>query len=334
MIIITGGAGFIGSATVHRLNSSGITDLLLIDNPGGGSKWKNLTNLRFADLIHKSKTEQVLRTIKPRRVEGVIHLGACSSTTETDMNYLLENNYRQSVLITEWCLRHKIKLIYASSAATYGNGTAGFDDTQANIPLLKPLNPYGFSKQLFDRIALQRGWLNRITGLKFFNVYGPNEYHKGAMQSLVPVFYRALQAEEPMKLFKSYNAAYRHGEQERDFIYIKDVTAVIEFFLENPQQSGVFNVGTGQPAAFNRLAHAAAAALQQKPRIEYIEMPENLRGQYQYTTCANIDRLRRAGYNRPFFTVEEGCADYINNYLSAEDPCLGNSPGSVISPRY
>lgn len=330
MIIVTGGAGFIGSATVHELNRAGEREILIVDRLGNGTKWKNLVNLEFSDLIHKDAMPRLLESLSPSTVDGVIHMGACSSTLETDADYLIENNYRTTVQLAEWCISNRIKFVYASSAATYGNGAGGFDDDPERLPALRPLNPYGYSKHLFDCTARNRGWLNRITGLKFFNVYGPNEYHKGTMQSLVPRLHQAALENRPFQLFKSYRKEYGHGEQERDFIYIKDVTAIIKFFMDNPEQCGIYNAGTGTPATFNRLAAAVARAHGKPLQLEYIGMPEQLRNQYQYSTGAKTDRLRHAGCTRSFYTLEAGVEDYVRNYLLNQDPFLGNGSRPAI----
>ncbi len=322
MIIVTGGAGFIGSAVLWELNKKGIDDILIVDNLAQNDKWKNLVNRKFTDFIHKSKFIDLLFKNSFYPVESIIHLGACSSTTETDADYLMENNFHFSQKIAKYCIKRDIRFINASSAATYGSGENGFSDSSDISYLLKPLNMYGYSKQLFDLWALKTGAVKKLVSLKFFNVFGPNEYHKEDMKS---VFYKAFfQAKETgcIKLFKSYKKEYPNGGQLRDFIYIKDCVDVIWWFLNNRTESGIFNVGTGTASTWNDLAESVFLSMDKKTDIKYIDMPDHLKDKYQYYTCADTNKLRKAGCQIKFTTIKEAAKDYIRNYLMASDPYL------------
>lgn len=323
MYIVTGGAGFIGSALIAELNQSDIDEVLIVDNLERDSKWENLVRKSFTDIVSK---EVFLQLVERRavnfKVDAVIHLGACSSTTERDASFLLENNYRYSRILAEWALELKAPFIYASSGATYGSGAAGFSDADEAAADLRPLNMYGYSKQMFDLWALRTGAAKKIAGLKFFNVYGPNEYHKGEMASVVFKAFRQVRETGKIKLFKSCRPDYADGEQKRDFIYVKDVTAVIRWFLEHSGRAGIFNVGTGQARTWNDLAKAVFAAMGRPVAIEYIDMPPAVREHYQYVTEAAVDKLRNLGCNVPFHSLESGIEDYIKNYLSQADPFI------------
>jgi ADP-L-glycero-D-manno-heptose 6-epimerase len=314
MIIITGAAGFIGSSLASYLNRQGINDLLLVDSLDKSDKWKNLRQLSFSDYIDKTKLPEILP--KFSNIQAILHMGACSATTERDSAYLMENNYRYTLELAEYCLTKRIQFIYASSAATYGGGELGYADDENQLPQLQPLNMYGYSKQLFDLKARRERWLEKIVGLKFFNVFGPNEYHKGDMASVVYKSFLQIRELHQVRLFKSYRPEYKDGEQLRDFIYIRDVVRVITFFLEHPEISGIFNVGTGQARSFKDLVSASFESLDLPANIEFIDMPGHLRDRYQYFTQADIRKLRSAGYADPFFTLEAAVRDYIQNYLA------------------
>jgi ADP-L-glycero-D-manno-heptose 6-epimerase len=323
MIIVTGGAGFLGSALVWGLNEAGRDDILVVDNLGHGEKWKNLVNRRYADYLHK---EAFLTAIAggddPFGATAVVHLGACSSTTETDAEYLMRNNFAYSRTVARYALAHGARLVVASSAATYGDGAEGFDDDPAGLDRLKPLNMYGYSKHLFDLWARREGLLGKLASLKFFNVYGPNEYHKGEMRSVVCKAFRQIRETGRLKLFKSYREAYPDGGQQRDFLYVKDAVAVMGWLLGHPEVGGILNVGSGAARTWNDLASAVFAAMDRPKGVEYVEMPEALRDKYQYFTEAPLGRLRAAGYDRAFASLEDGVADYVRGYLAGADPYL------------
>jgi len=316
MIVVTGGAGFIGSALVAGLNKRGITDILVVDELGSGPKWKNLRSLSFADYIEKDDfLQMVLDNRLDFSVEAVFHLGACSSTTETDASYLIKNNYEYSKHLTRWVVDAGIRFIYASSAATYGDGSLGFADDEDRLESLRPLNMYGCSKQLFDLWAKRNGLLKKIAGLKYFNVFGPNEYHKGDMRSFVIKAYEQINAAGKVRLFKSHRPDYGDGEQKRDFLYVKDAVDMTLFFLDNPDANGIFNIGTGNARTWNDLATAVFAAMDREPKIEYIDMPDSVRNQYQYFTEADITKLRDTGYKKDIIRLENAITDYIQTYL-------------------
>lgn len=318
-IIVTGGAGFIGANLVKRLNELGEERILIVDNLGKTEKWKNIVDLRFSDYIHKDKFIGEIEEGNFReKVHAVIHLGARSSTTERDVDFLMENNYEYTKKLALWSLERGVRFIYASSAATYGDGSLGFSDDHQMIPKLRPLNAYGYSKQIFDLWALRRGILDKIVGLKYFNVFGPRENHKGDMRSMVLKAYEQIKRDGRIRLFKSYNPKYRDGEQLRDFIYVKDAVEMTIFFLEKVDINGIFNVGTGNPRTWNDLAKAVFKAIGIEPKIEYIEMPEELRGKYQYYTKAEMDKLRSAGYQIETISLEDAVWDYIKNYLESQ----------------
>ena len=317
MIIVTGGAGFIGSAFIWKLNSEGIGDILIVDRLGSTDKWKNLVNRRYADYIHKDTfLEKLDASNSYFNATAIIHMGACSSTTERDADYLIENNYRYSRILAEWSLANSIPFIYASSAATYGDGSHGFSDDASTLEILQPLNMYAYSKHMFDLWASRNKVLNRITGLRFFNVFGPNEYHKGHMISMVYRAFQQIQESGSVKLFKSYRTEYRDGEQLRDFIYVKDCTEVMWWLFQNPQKTGILNLGTGQARTWNDLIRAVFSALGKETAIEYIEMPEHMRDRYQYFTEASITGLREAGCTYSFRTLEDAVGDYVTTYLT------------------
>lgn len=316
MIVITGGAGFIGSAMIWELNRRGRTDIIVVDNLAATEKWRNLVGLAFDRYIHKDEfLARLCSLTRPGEIEAVIHMGACSATTQGDCDYLMRNNLEYSKAMCRFALEQKARFIYASSAATYGDGTQGFDDADAAMPALKPLNMYGYSKHLFDLWLADAGLLNQVAGLKFFNVFGPNEYHKGDMRSVVCKAYDQIQASGRLGLFKSYRPDYGPGEQRRDFVYIKDCTRIMDWLLENPNVGGIFNVGTGQARTWNDLGRAVFAALGQEVAIDYVDMPDGLREKYQYYTCADLSKLAAQGCDLQCRSLEEGVADYVQGYL-------------------
>jgi ADP-L-glycero-D-manno-heptose 6-epimerase len=324
MIVVTGGAGFIGSALIAALNNprssrGPITDILVVDHLGSGPKWKNLRNLSFTDYVEKDDfLEMVIENKLIGPIEAVFHLGACTRTTEKDASYLIKNNYEYAKLLAQWAAEANTRFIYASSAATYGDGSAGFSDDEEKIEDLRPLNIYGYSKHLFDLWAKRARLLKKIVGLKYFNVFGPNEYHKGDMRSFVIRAFEQISATGKVRLFKSYNPQYADGEYVRDFLYIKDAVDMTLFFLDNPQISGLFNVGSGMARKWNDLVKAVFEAMGKEPRIEYIEMPESIRNQYQYYTRADMTKLRKAGYSKQMAPLEDAIKDYVQNYLQED----------------
>lgn len=314
--IVTGGAGFIGSALVWKLNRMGETDILIVDRLDQSDKWKNLAPLKFQDYLDADDfLQRVERT--PQNLSAtrfLLHMGACSSTTERDARYMMRNNYEFTKELAHWAVAHGVRFIYASSAATYGDGSAGMEDGTENLERLRPLNIYGYSKHLFDLHAHRCGLFARIVGLKYFNVFGPNENHKGEMRSLVNKAFTQARETGTIRLFKSHHPNYRDGEFGRDFLYVKDAAEMTLHFIENPA-SGLFNIGSGQMHTWRELAEAIFAALEMEPRIEYIEMPAEIRDRYQYHTQADITRLRQTGYTKPITPLKEAVADYIRNYL-------------------
>lgn len=319
-IIVTGGAGFIGSAVVWRLNELGEDDILIVDRLDETDKWKNLAPLKFADYVDADEFMTRLDSFKRDRC--VIHLGACSSTTERDSAYLMRNNYVYTRDLAEWSVANGIRFIYASSAATYGDGSAGMVDGTEDLQSLRPLNMYGYSKHLFDLYAQRNGLFDRIVGLKYFNVFGPNENHKDDMRSLVNKAFDQIKETGKLKLFKSHDPDYEDGEFGRDFIYIKDAVDMTLHFVEK-DGGGLFNIGAGRMHTWNELAAAIFAALGTRSNIEYIEMPENLRDRYQYHTEADISRIKGAGYGKEIAPLTETVADYVQNYL-VPDKHLGD----------
>ena len=318
MIVVTGGTGFIGSALVHALNRRGCTDIWVVDIEDHPEKNKNLSPLKYSRLIEPDVFLKQVRDGSLMGVDTLLHLGACSSTTETDVDFLHENNFQYTQHLARYCRDRGVRFIYASSAATYGDGRQGYADDEAQLATLNPLNPYGRSKQDFDLWAQQEGMLSRIVGLKYFNVFGPNEYHKEDMRSMVLKGYQQIRGTGRIRLFKSYRPEYGDGEQVRDFIYIQDAVAMTLFFLDHPEVNGLFNVGSGQARSWNDLARSIFGAMQRETVIEYIEMPASIRDQYQYHTCAGMGKIRGAGYVSPILPLEEAVSDYVNHYLIPE----------------
>lgn len=317
MIIVTGGAGFIGSTIVWRLNELGDENILVVDELGSDEKWKNLVGLNFKDFINKYDflDDVIDGELTGYEVKTIIHMGANSSTTEKDADLLLTNNYEYTKALAEYSLENNVRFIYASSAATYGNGALGFDDEITKCKQLRPLNMYGYSKQMFDLWAMKHGAFNKTVGLKYFNVYGPNEYHKGDMRSVVHKAFQQVRDTGKVKLFKSLNKDYNDGEQMRDFIYVKDAVNMTLHFLEHPDKNGLFNIGSGKARTWNDLVTALFNAMNKPVNIEYIDLPDHLANKYQYFTEANTGKLMNAGYNEPVSSLEDGINDYVKNYL-------------------
>ncbi|QEK12887.1 ADP-glyceromanno-heptose 6-epimerase [Crassaminicella thermophila] len=310
MILVTGGSGFIGSNIIHSLNQQGIYDILVADRLDTSDKWKNMADTIITDYIDKDKLFEMLLS---KNIEAIIHMGACTNTMEQDAKKMIEDNYEFSKKLWQYCTKNCIKFIYASSAAIYGDGSSGFTEN-INIDSITPLNPYAYSKLLFDRWAMkQKNTPPYWAGLRFFNVYGPRESHKGRMASMAFHAYNQIQNQGKVKLFKSNNINYKHGEQKRDFIYVKDVADIVLFFYKTPSfPSGIYNVGSGCARTFNDLALAVFNACQLPANIEYIDMPIELEGKYQYYTKADITKLRKIGYSNSFTSLEQGISDYIS----------------------
>ena len=326
-VIVTGGAGFIGSAFVWKLNNEGVDDILIVDNLGHGEKWKNLVGLRYSDYLHRDAFIRAVADGSLRfEADGVVHMGACSSTTERDAEFLMANNTRFTRTLAEWSVARNARFLYASSAATYGDGGAGFSDG-AELDRLRPLNMYGYSKHLFDLYARRTGISDKITGLKFFNVFGPNEYHKGDMTSVVFKAYHQILEVGKVKLFQSYRKEYGDGDQMRDFVYIKDCVEAMWRLLIRPDAVGLFNLGTGKARSWNDLVRAIFAAMGRKADIEYIPMPEALQGKYQYFTEADMTKAATTGYFPPFGSLEDSVRDYVVNHLAQDYPWLSPDGG-------
>lgn len=319
LIVVTGAAGFIGRNVVEELNRRGNANLILCDFLGKDEKWKNLRGLSFEDILSPNDFLQKLEQGAFKGTKAIVHLGACSATTEKDADYLLENNYRYTRRLCEFSLANRIRFIYASSAATYGDGSRGYLDDDAVTPTLRPLNMYGYSKHIFDLWALRTGALKNIVGLKYFNVFGPYEDHKGDMKSVVVKSFHQIRKNGRVQLFKSYNPRYGDGEQMRDFVYVKDAVDVTLSFLEENSASGLFNCGTGKARTWKDLVSAVFCAMTLPGQIDFIEMPDTLRGKYQYFTEANTEKLRAAGYAKPFFSLEDSVRDYVMSYLNLQE---------------
>ncbi len=314
--IVTGAAGLIGSALIWKLNQMGIDDILAVDHLGTSEKWKNLRALAYADYMEKDVfMDRLLANELPDDTEVILHMGACSSTTEKDATYLVGNNFNYTRCLAAYAVEKNIRFLYASSAATYGGGEHGYVDDENSIEELRPLNMYGYSKQMFDLWAKHQGLLSGITGVKYTNVFGPNELHKGEMRSVVCRAYEQIRDTGKVKLFKSYRPEYADGEQKRDFIYVKDAVEMVMFLLKN-NCHGIYNIGSGRAETWNSLAGAVFKAMNKPVNIEYIDMPDFLRGKYQYYTCADISKLRNAGYTAEVTPLEDTVADYICNYTS------------------
>ena len=316
-VLVTGGAGFIGSAIVWELNRRGCTDILISDKLTTDEKWKNLVPLKFADYIDgddlAARVQQSPASLG--RFHQIIHLGACSATTERDAAYLMRNNYEFTKTLCHWALGQDGRFVYASSAATYGDGAQGMDDKDEDLHRLRPLNMYGYSKHLFDLHAWRSGLLGRIAGLKYFNVYGPNEDHKADMRSVVHKAYGQILDTGSVQLFKSHRPDYKDGEQMRDFLYVKDAIRMTLHLADNPDANGLFNLGSGKAHTWLQLVHAIFAALGREPHIDFVDMPEQLRSKYQYHTCADVTKLRESGYDAHITPLADAVRDYVVNYL-------------------
>ncbi len=316
-VLVTGGAGFIGSALVWALNRQGVENILVCDTLACDEKWRNLVSLKYADYID---SEDLLDAVDIGDdlggVTKVFHLGACSATTETDAGYLMRNNFEYTKRLAHWALENDARFVYASSAATYGDGSRGMDDGEGDLDCLRPLNMYGYSKHLFDLYAKRAGILDRMVGLKYFNVFGPNEAHKGDMRSVVDKAFGQIKETGQVKLFKSHHPDYEDGKQQRDFLYVKDAVGMTLFLADQGDAKGLFNIGSGVASTWLDLVEAIYAALDEEPKIEFIDMPETLREKYQYYTRADIGKLRSAGYTAQVTSLREAVADYVRNYLS------------------
>jgi ADP-L-glycero-D-manno-heptose 6-epimerase len=325
MILVTGGAGFIGSNLVAGLVADG-REVAVCDRFGSGEKWKNVAKHELADIVAPEELGDFLE-LHADELDAIVHMGAISATTERDVDRIVENNFRLSLDLWSWCAEHEVRFLYASSAATYGDGTQGFvdDDSLAGLAKLRPLNAYGWSKHAFDRrvarlLAEGRPKPPQWVGLKFFNVYGPNEQHKGDMQSVVAKIYPRAKAGEPAVLFRSHHPQYQDGGQLRDFVYVKDGVEVVRWLLANPRVNGLFNLGTGKARSFADLAKAVFAALDKPAQISFVDTPVEIRDKYQYFTQASMEKLKKAGYTRPFTSLEDGVRDYVQRHLAAADP--------------
>jgi ADP-L-glycero-D-manno-heptose 6-epimerase len=318
LTVITGAAGFIGRNAVAAMNAAGQDNLLLVDALGTDEKWKNLRGLRFENLISPDAFLKIIDD-GTLEIDAILHLGACSATTEKDADFLLRNNTHYTRSLCEYALSNDVRFVYASSAATYGDGSHGYSDDDASTLKLRPLNMYGYSKHLFDLWALKHKLFDRIVGLKFFNVFGPYEDHKEDMRSVVQKSYHQINAQGEVALFRSHKPGYADGEQKRDFIYVKDAVAVCQYFLNNRSGGGLFNCGTGIARTWKDLANAVFAAMGKLPVIRYIDMPQQLQGKYQYFTEAQMGKLRAAGYTDAFTTLEDAVRDYVESYLSRNE---------------
>lgn len=323
LILITGAAGMIGSGVVRHLNDQGATNLILVDDLKQSDKWKNLIGKQFVDLISR---HSILEWLKERsaEVDAIIHLGACSDTVETNADYLLENNFRFTIRLAEWALLNNKRFIYASSAATYGDGSLGFSDDESLLESLKPLNMYGFSKQLVDLWMKRQGVLNRVVGLKYFNVFGPNEYHKGRMASMVLKMTGIAQKEGRIHLYQSNDPKYPDGGQMRDFIYLKDAVRMTVALLDPKYRNvcGIYNIGQGKTSTWNELATALFNALEKEPNISYIGMPEELKRQYQNYTCADMRKFNKIfssdSKHSTVTSIGESVREYVQDYLMSD----------------
>lgn len=318
--IVTGGAGFIGSAIVWKLNQLGESDILIVDRLDSSDKWKNLAPLKFADYLDADDFISSLDRFKNAQI--LLHLGACSATTERDSHFMMRNNYEFTKTLANWSIENETRFIYASSAATYGDGANGMADGTDELEKLRPLNVYGYSKHLFDLYAKRNNLFDKIVGLKYFNVFGPNENHKDDMRSLVNKAFAQIRETGKLQLFKSANPDYADGEFGRDFVYVKDVVEMTVHFIEN-RSSGLFNIGSGEMHTWNELAKAIFDALDTPPNIEFVAMPEHLRDRYQYHTQSDLTRIRQTNYDRPMMSLPDSVADYVQNYL-VPDKFLGD----------
>ena len=315
MFIVTGAAGLICSSVIWGVNRRGVGDILAVDHLGCSDKWRNLRALEYADYMEKEDFRDLLADggLDNVKIDGIFHLGACSATTEKDATYLIHNNFEATKELALFAVNHNIPLIYASSCATYGDGSQGYKDDESSIEKLRPLNMYGYSKQMFDLWARRNGLLDKICGCKFSNIYGPNEHHKAEMRSVVLRAYEQISTEGKMRLFRSYKPEYADGEQKRDFLYVKDAVEML-MFLFDKKATGLYNIGSGKAETWNSMVKAAFKALNKPENIEYIDMPESLRPKYQYYTCADMSKLHKLGWNKEPMSLEEAIYDYYVNY--------------------
>ena len=326
-ILVTGGAGFIGSALVWALNQRGRTDVLVSDRLGSDEKWRNLVPLQFADYIDADELLDVVTLDREvlAGIDTIYHLGACSATTERNSHYLMENNYEYTRILAEWALEKGARFVYASSAATYGDGASGMSDQAPDLSVFRPLNMYGYSKHLFDQHAHREGYLESIVGLKYFNVFGPNEDHKADMRSVVNKAFAQIDETGEVQLFKSYHPDYEDGKQMRDFLYVKDAVEMTLYLGETQSAGGLFNIGSGKAHTWVQLVEAIFAALGKEPNISFIEMPDALREKYQYFTQADVAKLEKSGYTKGTLPLADSVKDYVTNYLVG-DRRLGDEP--------
>ena len=317
-ILVTGGAGFIGSALVQALNQHGHTNIHISDILGTSEKWKNLVPLQFNDYLEADELLASIKSTHKNPYSLILHLGACSSTTETDAAYLVKNNFAFTDELAQHALHTQTRFVYASSAATYGDGSQGMDDQEPDLYKLRPLNMYGYSKHMFDTRAQKKGWFDTITGLKYFNVFGPNENHKDDMRSLVNKAYHQIKKSNRLELFRSHRPDYEDGKQKRDFLYVKDAVEMTLHLAAKKNATGLFNLGSGKANTWLDLANAIFAAMDKTPQIDFIDMPEAIRDKYQYHTQANISKLQETGYEKEITPLPEAVKDYIQNYLIPE----------------
>jgi ADP-L-glycero-D-manno-heptose 6-epimerase len=332
-VLVTGGAGFIGSALVWALNRRGCDDIVVCDRLGTDEKWRNLAPLRFAEFVEADDLLARLKNGALGKFNLVLHMGACSSTTERDAGYLFRNNFEFTRDLADWALEKYVRFVYASSAATYGDGSAGMEDDDSQLDALRPLNMYGYSKHLFDLHARRAGFLDKIVGLKYFNVFGPNEHHKGDMRSVVYKAFHQIQQTGAVSLFKSYKPEYADGGQMRDFFYVKDAAAATVFLAGKVPGGGLFNLGSGEPNTWLALVKPIFAALGREPNIKFVDMPDYMRSKYQYFTSADIGKLRSAGFNQTLTPLAEAVIDYVKNYLLT-GLHLGDEPErGIVNPN-
>ncbi len=325
MIIVTGAAGFIGSAIVWALNKGGKSDILIVDDSDKQNKIKNLARLKFEDFIDKDEfIEKLQQGRLSDKIGEIIHLGAESSTTVYDVEYLTQNNFEYTKKLAIWCVNNNKRFVYASSAATYGDGKQGFSDEHSQLEQLKPLNPYAHSKHSFDLWAYRQELLEKIAGLKYFNCFGPNEYHKGSMRSMILQAFEQIKRDGKVKLFKSLKSQYKDGEQLRDFVYVKDAADMTLFISENKKANGIFNIGTGKARSFNELVKAVFESMGKDIKIEYIDMPDSIEDKYQYFTQADMTKLKEEGYKKKIHTLQESVSNYVKNYLLKDNSYLGD----------
>jgi len=317
MYIVTGASGLIGSALVWALNQRGKDAILAVDHLGTSEKWKNLRALKFNDYLEKDTFRKLLQEnkLKGSQIEAILHMGACSSTTEKDATYLIDNNFEYTKELASFAAENSIRFLYASSSATYGDGANGFIDSEADLEKLRPLNMYGYSKQIFDLWAKRQGLLDKIAGLKFTNVFGPNEYHKDDMRSVVVKSFEQVRDTGKIKLFKSYKPEYKDGEQMRDFLYVKDAVDMVLAIMDDKSVNGIFNIGSGRAETWNSLANAVFSAMGKKPAVEYVEMPDHLKDKYQYYTKAAMEKFQNRCGEKECRTLADSVGDYVKNYL-------------------